>query len=122
MLYILLFSHFVGDFVCQSRYIAENKSKSWLVLTFHVFILTICIYLMSLTLGWLFGYESSGILLLSLINGVLHFCTDAATSRITTYFYKKGDMHKFFTTIGADQFLHSITLIFLWGIFEKSTC
>jgi hypothetical protein len=53
-------------------------------------------------LGWL------------LLNGALHFITDACTSRLTGYFYKKGDYHNFFVVIGFEQFIHYTCLFVTW--------
>lgn len=39
----LFFAHFVGDFALQSAWMAEHKSKLWLVMFAHVFIWTGCI-------------------------------------------------------------------------------
>jgi hypothetical protein len=103
----LLFFHFVGDFVCQSRYLADNKSKSWLALFLHVAIYTCIISWLPIitchcdqnVLGWIF------------INFALHFITDAITSRLTSKFWREQRIKAFFNTVGFDQFLHGATLL-----------
>ena len=44
------------------------------------------------------------------VNGALHFVTDAITSRITGYFWAKNDAHNFFVVIGFDQMIHYFCL------------
>jgi hypothetical protein len=110
LLTIVLLLHFIGDFVLQTRWMAENKSRSFAALTAHV--LT---YGVTLWVGLLVAqrplvdvtYFAGG-------NALVHFAVDAVTSRITTYWWKKQNLYAFFTTIGFDQFLHAVTL--LWTV------
>lgn len=98
---ILLFAHFIADFVCQSQRVSINKSTDNVILFWHCFLYSLICGLM--TLNILFGL----CLLLS------HFAIDYVTSRITKKLYAKGDMHNFFVVIGFDQFLHCAILILL---------
>ena len=36
IIYVLLMAHFVGDFICQTDWMALNKSKRWDALALHV--------------------------------------------------------------------------------------
>lgn len=36
MIYLIIFSHWVADFIAQTDWMAKNKSKSWLALTDHI--------------------------------------------------------------------------------------
>lgn len=94
---LLVWLHFLGDFIMQSSYMAINKSKSNKVLLLHV-----TIYGLPFTLaGVLLGIPWFGP-----INAVLHFMTDWVTSRITSQLYANPDKHWFFVVIGADQAIH----------------
>jgi len=94
---LLVWVHFVSDFVLQTDYVAKNKSKSNLVLLQHVVIYSIPF----LYFGWMFA----------LINLVLHFLVDFVTSRITAKLWANNKVHYFFITIGFDQALHLTSLI-----------
>lgn len=94
----LLFVHWFADFVCQSNYMAQGKSKSMKPLLLHIFVYSTILSI--LTLNPIFG----------LINGLFHLVTDYITSRFTSKLYSKGDVHNFFV-IGLDQWLHYVVLI-----------
>lgn len=102
----LLFTHWFADFVTQSDYIAQNKSKSNLVLGTHIGLYGLMLFIPSL---WLFPFMDLVIQFVG-INMLLHFSTDFFTSRITSVLWKKGEVHWFFTVIGFDQFLHCAAL------------
>lgn len=85
----ILATHFMGDFVLQSDWMAQNKSKRNSVLALHVGIYSACFL-------WL-GPAYAG------LNFVAHFLTDWITSRWTSKLYKAGKNHWFFVVIGFDQ-------------------
>lgn len=99
----LLFTHWFADFVLQSDYIAQNKSKSNVVLFEHVllYILPFAIlgFFIPISLLWL------------LTNLVAHFIIDYVTSRINSKLWAKQQIHWFFVSVGFDQFLHVATLV-----------
>lgn len=94
---LVLFLHWIGDFVLQSDWMAKNKSKSNKVLLIHTSVY--CLPL--LWFGWKFA----------LINMALHTVTDFFTSRATSKLYASGKIHWFFVVIGFDQFIHTTCLI-----------
>jgi len=105
MIYLIIFSHWIADFIAQSDWMAKNKSKSWKALSFHILAYTGSLAtLLSLVhpeTAWKYA----------LINGAAHFVVDAITSRITAKLYAKGDVHNFFVVIGLDQAIHMSTLV-----------
>lgn len=98
---IILFAHWVGDFVLQSNKMAMEKSRDYLWLTVHVFSYTIVMYIASLIL---FGISMTAVLWVA-INAVLHWITDFNTSRLNVRLKEKS-VHYFFVGIGADQTIH----------------
>lgn len=100
MFYLVLFVHWFADFICQTREMANNKSKSNRWLFYHVGVYTL---IMSV-----FGFK------FALINGSAHFATDFVTSRLTSHFWVEKDVHSFFAVIGFDQFLH--VAILYWSM------
>jgi hypothetical protein len=92
----LLAMHFVADFIFQSRWMAENKSNKWRALSFH------CVIYSVFFLWWGPAFAA--------LTFVGHFVVDGVSSRITSYFWHKGERHKFFVVIGADQLVHAVVL------------
>lgn len=112
---IIQFIHFIADFLCQTRTMANNKSKSIKWLSIHVFV-----YTTVTTLSW--TYFSTDIWILFqvwLITFISHWCTDFCTSKLTTYFYSKNNLFAFFSVIGFDQFIHATTLILTYNYYIK---
>lgn len=107
--------HFIADFLCQTREMATNKSKSLYWLTIHVLV-----YSTVTTIGWCYfepSLESIGWIWLVTFSS--HWLTDFITSKITTYFYLKNNMGGFFGTIGFDQLIHATTLLLTYNYFIK---
>jgi hypothetical protein len=98
MVYIVIWLHFIADFIFQSRKMAENKSRSLLYLTYHCIEYTL--FLLPLGLKY------------ATINGVCHFITDFITSKLTTKYYLAKNNKMFFIIIGLDQAIHMTILIF----------
>lgn len=94
---ILIWIHFIADFVLQTREIAKGKSSNIALLGLHCLLYTIPF----LCFGWKFA----------LINGLCHFLVDFATSKATSYLWKKEKERAFFTMIGFDQAIHLTILV-----------
>lgn len=104
---VILFAHFVADFICQTDEMAINKSTSNWWLTYHVVAYTIALLILT---AWL-DVWSREVILWVLLNGALHWVTDYFTSRLTSKLYQNNKRHWFFVGIGADQFIHYTCLI-----------
>ena len=112
----LLLTHWFADFVCQSDWMAQNKSKSNFPLIVHVYVYGFILFIPSL---WLFPFIDM-VITFVILNIFLHFSTDFFTSRITSYLWKEKQVHWFFTTIGFDQFLHYCALFGTYTYLQRS--
>lgn len=142
IVYVLLVTHFVADFLCQSDWMALNKSKDWWALLSHVgMYAAVLIAGVSIWLVWTIGARAPmphGTEMFWVVNTAAHFVQDAITSRITSRlwfvqivpvppisigdecygFAARADLRKrhwFFVTIGFDQLLHYVTLFVTAG-------
>jgi len=102
----ILFAHYVGDFICQTKWQATNKSKNILALLLHVTTYSLTIF----AILW-YQFDLNTLVYWTLLNFIGHFAVDFVTSKITSHFYTKGNMHPFWITIGFDQFLHYTILL-----------
>ena len=89
LIYVLLVAHFVGDFLCQSDWMALNKSKGWNALGLHVSVYTLV--LLAFAVGYVAVSDVEpvdrirayfGALAFVGWNAAAHFVQDAITSRI----------------------------------------
>jgi hypothetical protein len=127
----ILLTHFIADFLCQTRTMATQKSKSLYWLSVHVLTYTVVTLI-----GWVTfltindGYPDKGfmdVLLrifvtvwdigvpLVIITFITHWVTDFCTSKLTTYLWSKKEEWKFFAVIGFDQLIHATTLLGTYG-------
>ncbi len=97
MFYKVMIAHYIADFILQTRWMGENKSKKLLALISHIGVYTAVLVL-------LFGLK------FGLINGIIHFVVDFFTSKASSYAYKKQNMEMFWAIIGLDQLIHVLTL------------
>ncbi len=97
-LLLLVWLHFIADFVFQSHKMSTNKSSSNKWLSIHVGVYMIPFLIV-------FGP------VYAVINAVLHFLTDYHTSRMTSRLWKEEKVHQFFVVIGLDQAIHATCLI-----------
>ena len=111
MIYIIILAHWIADFICQTNWMAQNKSKSYKALSLHILSYTTALALVMFLLT-----QNSNSFLYALINGAIHFVVDAITSRITSKLYAKGGVHNFFVVIGLDQAIHMATLVATMGV------
>lgn len=97
-LLLIVWLHFLSDFILQTDSMAMNKSKSNAWLGLHVLVYSLPFLLV---FGWKFA----------LVNYLGHFATDWISSRVTSRLWQKGERHWFFVVIGADQAVHLSTLL-----------
>ena len=111
---VLLVAHFIADFKFQSHYIAVNKSKSWTVLSAHVFIytVTVSVYLWAWFLLMEINVSNrlSYVIWFAAITFTLHFLVDMVSSRVNSFYWSKQQWHYFFVSLGFDQLLHHLSL------------
>lgn len=108
---IFLF-HFIGDFVLQTRQMADNKSHSFYWLSIHILVYTIVLALLS----WPLFISIQAFTVWILINCFLHLGADFITSKISSFFYLKKNLKWFWITIGFDQLIH---IEILYHTFKK---
>jgi hypothetical protein len=93
----IIWLHFLADFVLQSDYMAQNKSRSNTILSYHAAIYTVPFLI--------FGYR------FAIVNGAAHWLVDWCTSRINSRLWAEKKVHAFFVCIGVDQAIHMTTLL-----------
>jgi len=108
---LILATHFIADFMCQTDEQAKNKSKSNFALSLHVSIYTCGLYLLAVVLIFTYFREDGGYLMAWVFtNGALHWITDYYTSRLNKHLWETGNVHNFFVGVGFDQLIHYICL------------
>jgi hypothetical protein len=108
--------HFIGDWLLQSRFMADNKSKftviGWIAWSQHIIIYFIT---MMIGIAVFYHYYPQELVMRNLacwtiFNSIIHGIQDKITSQLTSRFYAKHNYHAFFTTIGFDGMMHYLTL------------
>lgn len=120
IVFYIILSHWVADFLFQSRWMAVEKCSNIKALISHVAIYTITMAIM-LSSANIFNNDNKLSLFLFwiIINGLLHFATDFCTSKITKRLYVLDNKHLFFAMIGFDQVIHYGCLLYTYAlIFE----
>lgn len=99
-------THYVFDFLLQSSWMAENKSRAWKPLVAHIGVYTLGLLLLCLLGGMnpVWGWT----------NGLAHGVTDYFTSRASSHFFTKRDYHWGFAVVGFDQLVHLLTMVWTW--------
>ena len=117
----ILFGHWFGDFVLQKNKLKPSKSKNLKVrltkvikhLLPHTLLYSIVISLLMLILQIcnilpILSYWN--VLLFFVITYITHFITDFVITLINSDLLSKNKRHKFFVSIGFDQFIHYFLL------------
>ena len=85
VIYVLLVAHFVGDFICQSDWMAQNKSKNWYALAIHVAVYMLIVgVLAGALIGASYHIPIKNVQTWLVANFAAHFLQDAITSRINS--------------------------------------
>jgi hypothetical protein len=110
---VMMFGHWLFDFVLQPDWMGKGKSRSWGILSEHSVRITVGAFAVAVLVASVQGFQraTGWLLLFAAINGVAHFGIDAVTSRLTGRLYAQGDHHNFFVVIGFDQFLHMVVAV-----------
>ena len=115
MVVIFIF-HFIGDWLLQSRWMGDNKSKLFEALLAHVLtyglVMSIGVSIWSIyNTTWqtydLFWMGQVWVF----VNVILHGITDKVSSHFTSKLYKENKIHGFFAVIGADGMTHYLTML-----------
>lgn len=98
----LLVVHFVADFMLQTDWQAQNKSKNNVALLRHTLVYALCFYPLGVTFV--------------LVTFATHTLTDYITSRINSKLWAAKKVHYFFVGVGADQLIHfgTLALTYRW--------
>lgn len=124
---IILFFHFISDFLLQSRNMGRNKGKNIFWLLTHVTVYSTSIFWLWFCIVGIEQYSFYTIFGLYFSIFISHFITDFITSKISGYAYLKTIDRKtknkqkykweytFWCTIGFDQFIHAISLILIYN-------
>lgn len=115
ILYLLL-THWVADFLCQSDWMATNKSKDSGALIAHTFVYSIVfmfslLFMLKLSLGFILQF--------GMITFAAHTATDYVTSRINAQLWADKKVHWFFVSIGFDQFLHFTQIFIIYQLLNN---
>ena len=100
---LIIWLHFISDFLLQSDIVATRKSDSIWILLYHSFVYS----LLFIFIGFQYA----------IVNGLMHFLVDLYTSQITKYYHIMNNRRMFFVTIGADQAMHMSLLILTYEFF-----
>lgn len=130
VLIVILF-HWIADFLLQTQDMAIQKSKSNYWLTQHIKAYMYGMLPVTFVLIFLGHATLLGALAWWIINGILHWCTDYATSRWTSKLYAEQKFYTpnkyvkffnfpaFFSVIGLDQVIHYTCLFTTYYIFSR---
>lgn len=119
---IILFAHYIADFLFQTNWMAKGKSSSLMKLSVHILTYTLVLFVCCFFLILIrYDITISDLMVYAIVSGMLHFSVDFFTSKITSWQHTNGYMGSdsvpnlgFFSTIGADQLIHSLCLIGLY--------
>lgn len=120
LIFSIIFIHWLADFVFQTDWQAQNKSKNNKALLSHTWTYSLVWF----TFGAFYAmsdpnYVPWSLSLFVLITFVAHTITDYFTSRLNSKLWAKGDVHNFFVSVGFDQVLHYVQLFGTFYLLTK---
>lgn len=123
---LALFYHFLADFILQSGDMAKRKSEEWRILIAHC-----AIHLAVFFAGFVFILGPLAAIKVALVNAWVHAFIDWNVWRGYKRYaahrsagradqaepFRWWEDHYFYVTIGADQLLHGLTIVFALRFF-----
>tara|TARA_R110000868_G_scaffold1257_4_gene9857 strand:- start:2552 stop:2926 length:375 start_codon:yes stop_codon:yes gene_type:complete len=120
--FVIIFIHWVADFVLQTDKMAKGKSKNWYDLLSHTLTYS-TVWCFAVLFLWNQTHDLRWILVntfsFATITFVAHTITDYFTSRLNSKLWAKGDVHNFFVSVGFDQVLHYGQLFLTFYLLNK---
>jgi len=108
----ILFWHWFADFVCQTDWMATNKSKNMFPLVSHTVVYSIIFGMCMLFINTPIASSFMA------ITFMCHTITDYFTSRLNSKLWNEKKVHWFFVSVGFDQFLHYAQLLLTYYILK----
>lgn len=112
----ILFIHWVADFLCQTDWMAQNKSKDNVALLAHVGIYSFIWFIPMFFMCPGHRFAASEFVAITMI---CHYITDYFTSRLNSKLWEEKKVHWFFVSVGFDQFLHYLQLLLTYWYSTK---
>lgn len=117
----IMFGHWLSDFVLQNNKQKPNRDRKlskkirnlvkYLLPHTLIYSLILTIFVLILQLFKLFVvFSIIKLILFFIITYITHFITDFCVTMINVNYLKKNKRHKYFVSIGLDQFLHYVVL------------
>ncbi len=114
----LIVAHYCGDYLFQTREMANHKHESNKALMDHILAYGLVLAVMTIPLAFLYiGDQAWYVFPWLLVNMILHFFTDYITSRKVKQYWLSGREWETFAVMGLDQVLHLSTLIITFNLF-----
>lgn len=118
-LIVIFVAHWIGDFLSQTKEIADKKNESVVALTTHVMIYTvwmaIALAITAQIMGVVKNIDAFNFILFIWFIFITHWFVDFFTSKITHKLYKEQRWYGFFSVLGADQLIHTISLLYIFN-------
>lgn len=116
---VILFLHWIFDFVLQTDKQSKDKSTVIEALLAHTIIYSFCWFIV-ITL--LIGITQKPYTLLYFIpiTFIAHTITDYFTSKLNAKLWKEKKVHNFFVSIGFDQWLHCAQLLITYQLLNNN--
>ena len=120
LIFSIIFIHWVADFVLQTDWQAQNKSKNNSALLSHTYNYSLVWYIVGVPYALMNpNYVQWTLTAFVVITFVAHTITDYFTSRLNSKLWADKKVHYFFVSVGFDQVLHYVQLFTTFYLLTK---
>lgn len=108
---LLLLKHYIADFVLQTAYQLDNKGKygHW------GGVLHASIHMIGTFIVVIIFVKWPLAVIAAVFDGFVHYHIDWVKEKVNHHYDLHANDHRFWVVLGADQFLHQLTYIFITG-------